>query len=124
MPMTAASVAQRRMALKASIRDNEGGPSALVSSEFSRGAWLSKHARARQGNVSRKMLTDNVCCAPSNGNDMLCNVMERGFRIHTGNTSDGHQGTPQGGDQAPLAAIARVSAAKAETWSLVLCLRM
>ena len=34
------------------------------------------------------------------------------------------QGRVQGGDQAPLAAIARVSAAKSETWSLVLCLRM
>ena len=35
-----------------------------------------------------------------------------------------HQGRVQGGDQAPLAAIARVSAAKSETWILVLCLRM
>ena len=35
-----------------------------------------------------------------------------------------HQGRAQGGDQAPLAAIARVSAAKSETWILVLCLRM
>ena len=30
-----------------------------------------------------------------------------------------HQGRAQGGDQAPLAAIARVSAAKSETWILV-----
>ena len=35
-----------------------------------------------------------------------------------------HQGRAQGGDQVPLAAIARVSAAKSKTWSLVLCLRM
>ena len=35
-----------------------------------------------------------------------------------------HQGRGQGGEQAPLAAIARVSAAKSETWILVLCLRM
>ena len=35
-----------------------------------------------------------------------------------------HQGRAQGGDQAPLAAIAGVSAAKSETWILVLCLRM
>ena len=35
-----------------------------------------------------------------------------------------HQGRAQGGDQAPLAAIARVSASKSETWSSVLCLRM
>ena len=35
-----------------------------------------------------------------------------------------HQGRAQGTDQAPLAAIARVSAAKSETWILVLCLRM
>ena len=82
MPMTAASVAQRRMGPKASIWNNEGVPSALVSNEFSRGLWPSKHA------------------------------------------SDAHQGRAQGGDQAPLAAIARVSAAKSVTWSLVLCLRM
>ena len=30
-----------------------------------------------------------------------------------------HQGRAQGADQAPLAAIARVSAAKSETWILV-----
>ena len=35
-----------------------------------------------------------------------------------------HQGGAQGDDQAPLAAIPRVSAAKSETWILVLCLRM
>ena len=35
-----------------------------------------------------------------------------------------HQGRAQGDDQAPLAAIARVSAAKSETWIPVLCLRM
>ena len=35
-----------------------------------------------------------------------------------------HEGRAHGGDQAPLAAIARVSAAKSETWILVLCLRM
>ena len=45
MPMTAASIAQRRMGLKPTIWDNEGVPSALVSNEFSRGLWPSKHAR-------------------------------------------------------------------------------
>ena len=35
-----------------------------------------------------------------------------------------HEGRAQGDDQAPLAAIAPVSAAKSETWILVLCLRM
>ena len=35
-----------------------------------------------------------------------------------------HQGRAQGTDQTPLAAIAQVSAAKSETWILVLCLRM
>ena len=35
-----------------------------------------------------------------------------------------HQGRAQGADQAPLAAIARVSAAKSETWILVLCFWM
>ena len=35
-----------------------------------------------------------------------------------------HLRRAQGGDQAPLAAIGRMSAAKSETWILVLCLRM
>ena len=35
-----------------------------------------------------------------------------------------HQARAQGGDQAPLAAIAPVSAAKSETWILVLCFPM
>ena len=35
-----------------------------------------------------------------------------------------HQGRAQGSDRVPLAAIAEVSAAKSETWILVLCLRM
>ena len=35
-----------------------------------------------------------------------------------------HQGRAQGGDQAPLAAITRVSSAKSVTWILILCLRM
>ena len=35
-----------------------------------------------------------------------------------------HQGRAQDADQALLAAIARVSAAKSETWILILCLRM
>ena len=35
-----------------------------------------------------------------------------------------HQARAQGGYQAPLAAIAWVSAANSETWILVLCLRM
>ena len=35
-----------------------------------------------------------------------------------------HQGRDQGGDQARLAAITRVSAAKSNTWRLVLCLRV
>ena len=35
-----------------------------------------------------------------------------------------HRGRAQDTDQAPLAAIARVSAAKSETWILVLCFRM
>ena len=34
------------------------------------------------------------------------------------------RGSAQGGDQAPLAEISRVSAAKSETWSLVLCPRI
>ena len=89
MPMTAASVAQRGMGLKASIWNNEGVPSALVSQ------------RIQQGTMA-----------------------VHGFRNHTGKTSDAHQGRARGGDQAPQAAIARVSAAKSVTWSLVLCLRM
>ena len=48
MPMTAASVAQRRMGPKASIWNNEGVPSALFSNEFSRGLWPSIRGELRE----------------------------------------------------------------------------
>ena len=61
MPMTAASVAQRRMGLKASIRDNEGVPSALVSNEFSRVLWPSKHAgEMSAGKCLRTMFAESI----------------------------------------------------------------
>ena len=54
--------------------------------------------------------------------------MEEGKRVRddpsTTQVLEPHRGRAQGHDQAPLAAIARVSAAKSETWFLVLCLRM
>ena len=57
MPMTAASVAQRRMGLKASIWDNEGVPSALVSN----GLWLSKHAGEMSARkCSRTMFAESI----------------------------------------------------------------
>ena len=64
MPMTAASIAQRRMGLKASIWDNEGVPSALVSNKFSRGLWLSQHDPG-----------------PPNCNDILCSSWSVYFEI-------------------------------------------
>ena len=59
--MTAASVAQRRMGLKASIWDNEGVPSALVSKEFSRELWPSKHAgELSAGKCLRTMFAESI----------------------------------------------------------------
>ena len=124
MPMTAASVAQRRKGLKASIWDNEGvlyppwfptnsaggyGRPSTPGKCQQENAYGQCLPKASKPELSTRRLRNP---APSNCNDMLCSVMERGFRNHTGKTSDAHQGRAQGGDQAPLAAIARVSAAK------------
>ena len=106
MPMTAASVAQRRMGLKASIWDKERVPSAQVSNEFSRGCGRpSTPGKCQQENAYGQCLpkaskpelntwrVHNP--APANCNDMLCNVMERGFRNLTGESSDAHRGEPR-----------------------------
>ena len=58
MPMTAASVAQRRMGHKASIWDNEGVPSALVSNEFSRGLWPAREVSAEK--CLRTMFAESI----------------------------------------------------------------
>ena len=99
--MTAASVAQRRMGFKAPRAQNyEGQSPYLVSQGFSRGGiWPLCHRKMEES----KQVRDD-----SSASQALTT----------------HQGRAQGADQAPLAAITRVSAAKSETWILVLCLRM
>ena len=101
MPMTAASVAQRRMGFKAPRAQNyEGQSPYLVSQGFSRGGiWPLCHRKMGES----KQVRDDSSASQA---------------LKT------HQGRAQGADQALLAAIARVSAAKSETWILVLCLRM
>ena len=108
MPMTGASVAQRRMGFKAlgfsrwgvTNRSGREGPS---SPGFSRGGYMAFPMACHWKMEETKQVRDD----PS-----------------TKQVLKMHQGRAQGGDQAPLAAIARVSASKSETWSLVLCLRM
>ena len=122
MPMTAASVAQRRMGFKAPrAQKYEGQSPYLVSQGFSRGGSDEKKKRGaillwiQQGGVYGH--SDGR--SPNNGREPASKGRSVGLTsAHT------HQGRAQGADQAPLAAIARVSAAKSEAWILVLCLRM
>ena len=104
MPMTAASVAQRRMGFKAPrAQKYEGQSPYLVSQGFSRGGYMATLMAGHRKMEESKQVRDD----PSTSQALIT-----------------HQGRAQGADQAPLAAIARVSAAKSETWILVLCLRM
>ena len=104
MPMTAASVAQRRMGFKAPrAQKYEGQSPYLVSQGFSRGGYMATLMAGHRKMEESKQVRDD----PSTSQALIT-----------------HQGRAQGTDQAPLAAIARVSAAKSKTWILVLCLRM
>ena len=101
MPMTAAPVAQRRMGFKAPrAQKYEGQSPYLVSQGFSRGGYM-------------------ATLSPKDGREQASKGRFVGLT-----SAHNHQGRAQGADQAPLAAIARLSAAKSETWILVLCLRM
>ena len=119
MPMTAASVAQRCMGFKAPrAQKYEGQSPYLVSQGFSRGGVTN---RRREGPSSSGYSRGGIW--------PLCHrKMEESKQVRDDSSASQalktHQGSAQGADQAPLAAIARVSAAKSETWILVLCLRM
>ena len=120
MPMTAASVAQRHMGFKAQrAQKNEGQSPYLVFQGFSRGVSDEKKKR---GAIL-------LWIQQGGGIWPLCHrKMEESKQVRDDSSASQalktHQGRAQGADQAPLAAIARVSAAKSETWILVLCLRM
>ena len=122
MPMTAASVAQRRMGFKApGAQKYEGQSPYLVSQGFSRGGsdeWKKRGAILlwiQQGGYMATLMAGH-------------RKMEESKQVRddpsTSQALKVHQGRAQGADQAPLAAIAWVSAANSETWILVLCLRM
>ena len=123
MPMTAVSVAQRCMGFKAS-RAQEMSPLVALpgfpriqqagrdEKEWKRGAilpWI------QQGGY---MATQMACHREIEESKQVRDdpSTKQALKLH--------QGRAQGGDKAPLAAIARASAAESETWSLVLCLRM
>ena len=118
--MTAASVAQRRMGFKAPrAQKNEGQSRYLVSQIFSR--WGVTKRIEREGPSSSGYSRGGIwplCHRKTEESKQVRDDSSASQALKT------HQGRAQGADQAPLAAIARVSAAKSETWILVLCLRM
>ena len=122
MPMTAASVAQRRMGFKAPrAQKNEGQSPYLVSQGFSRGGVTN---RRREGPSLSGFSRGGYMATLMAGHRKMEESKQVRDDPSTSQALKTHQGRAQGADQAPLAAIARVSAAKSETWILVLCLRM
>ena len=120
MPMTAASVAQRRMGFKAPRAQNyEGQSPYLVSQGFIRGGVTNRIEE--RGHPPLDSAGGGIW-------PLRHRKMEESKQVRDDSSASQalktHQGRAQGADQAPLAAIARVSAAKSETWILVLCLRM
>ena len=123
MPMTAASVAQRRMGFKAPrAQKNEGQSPYLVSQGFSR--WGVTNRIEREGPSSSGFSRGGYMATLMAGHRKMRESKQVRDDPSTSQALKTHQGRAQGADQAPLAAIARVSAAKSETWILVLCLRM
>ena len=121
--MTAASVAQRRMGFEAlRAQKYEGQSPYLVSQGFSRGGVTNRIER--EGPSSSGFSRGGYMATLMAGR----RKMEGSKQVRDDSSASPalktHQGRAQGADQAPLAAIARVSAAKSETWILVLCLRM
>ena len=117
MPMTAASVAQRRMGFKAPrAQKYEGQSPYLVSQGFSRGGVTNRSERegpsssgfSRGGYMATLMAGHRKMEESKQVRDDRSNL--QALKKHQGRAQD--------------AAIARVSAAKSETWILVLCLRM
>ena len=122
MLMTAAPVAQRRMGFKAPrAQKYEGQSPYLVSQGFSRGGVAN---RRREGPSSSGFSRGGYMATLMAGH----RKMEESKQVRDDPSASQevktHKGRARGADQAPLAAIARVSAAKSETWILVLCLRM
>ena len=121
MPMTAASVAQRRMGFKA-LR---------AQKMVSRPAWFPKDSAGGESRIEVEerghppldseggVYGHSDGRSPEDGREQASEG-----RSWTKQALKTHQERAQGDDQVPLAAIARVSAAKCETWILVLCLRM
>ena len=123
MPMTAASVAQRRMGFKAPrAQKNEGQSPYLVSQGFSR--WGVTNRIEGEGPSSSGFSRGGYMATLMAGHRKMEESKQVRDDPSTSQALKTHQGRAQGIDQAPLAAIARVSAAKYETWILVLCLRM
>ena len=122
MPMTAASVAQRRMGFKAPrAQKYEGQSPYLVSQGFSR--WGVTNRR-REGPSSSGFSRGGYMATLMAGHRKMEECKQVRDDPSASQKLKTHQGRTRGADQAPLAAIARVSAAKSETWILVLCLRM
>ena len=122
MPMTAASVAQRRMGFKAPrAQKYEGQSSRLVSQGFSRRGVTN---RRREGPSSSGFSRGGYMATLMAGHRKMEESKQVRDDPSTSQALKMHQGRAQGADQAPVAAIARVSAAKSETWIWVLCLRM
>ena len=110
MPMTAASVAQRRMGFKAPRAQKHEGQSPTWFPKDSAGGGVT--SRRREGPSSSGYSRGGIW--------PLCHrKMEESKRVRDDSSASQalitHQGRAQGADQAPLAAIARVSAAKSET---------
>ena len=123
MPMTAASVAQRRMGFKAlRAQKYEGQSPYLVSQGFSR--WGVTNRIEREGPSSSGFSRGGYMATLMAGHRKMEESKQARDDPSASQALKMHQGRAQGADQAPLAAIARVSAAKSETWILVLCLRM
>ena len=122
MPMTAASVAQRRMGCKASRAQKIGQSPSLVSQRFSTRGVTNRGGR--EGPSSPGFSRGGYMATLMAGHRKMEESKQVRDDPSTTQALKMHQGRAQGGDQAPLAAIARVSAAKSETWILVLCLLM
>ena len=122
MPMTAASVAQRRMGFKALRAQKIGQSPYLVSQGFSRRGVTNRSER--EGPSSSGVSRGGYVATLMAGHRKMEESKQVRDNTSTTQALKLHQGRAQGADHAPLAAIARVTAAKSETWILVLCLRM
>ena len=123
MLMTAASVAQRRMGFEAPrAQEKEVSRPTWFTQGFSRGGVTNRSRR--EGPSSSGFSRGGYMATLMAGHRKMEESKEVRDDPSTSQALKMHQGRAQGADQAPMAAIAPVSAAKSETWILVLCLRM